>query len=74
MVPRLRSFAPWYYFAKVWFLLGSAVAIEAYMHANAAYSWRLSALLGLIFALIGKFLSTFVFMMFYKIGNFPIKV
>ena len=56
-MPRNKSFAPWYYYVKVAFLLGSAVSLEAYIHYNRAYYWYLTAPLGLIFAWIGKNLA-----------------
>lgn len=49
----MASFAPWHYYLKVAFLLGSAVGLELYMHRNVAYSWYLSAVMGFIYALIG---------------------
>jgi len=53
VLPRLHSFAPWYYYLKVAFLLCSVVTLEGYMHYNAAYTWKLSAIMGLFYAWIG---------------------
>lgn len=53
VLPRHQSFAPWHYYLKVAFILGSALTIEAYMHYTISYSWYLASLLGLLFALIG---------------------
>ena len=53
VLPRLKSFAPWSYFVKVAFILLSAFALEFYIHSQRAYSWHLTAPLGLLFALIG---------------------
>ena len=49
----MRSFAPWYYFLKVAFLVGGIVAMEAYCHYNAHYGFPLNMLIGLFAALIG---------------------
>eukprot|EP00092_Neocalanus_flemingeri_P038506 GFUD01041922.1.p1 GENE.GFUD01041922.1~~GFUD01041922.1.p1 ORF type:complete len:452 (+),score=115.71 GFUD01041922.1:182-1537(+) len=53
VLPRLSSFAPWYYYLKVAFLLCFVVTLEGYMHYNRVYSWKLSALMGLFYAWIG---------------------
>nr|APH81338.1 delta5 desaturase [Paracyclopina nana] len=53
VLPRMKSFAPWHYYIKVAFILGSAFGLELYMHINRAYVWYLSALVGLFYALIG---------------------
>ena len=53
VLPRMKSFAPWYYFIKVVFLVGSIVAMEAYCHYNAYYGFPLNMLIGLFAALIG---------------------
>ena len=54
VLPRMKSFAPWYYFIKVAFLVGGIVAMEAYCHYNAYYGFPLNMLIGLFAALIGK--------------------
>ncbi len=53
VLPRWRSFAPWSYFVKVAVILGLAFGLEIYMHLTATYVWYLSAILGLVYALIG---------------------
>ena len=50
----MKSFAPWYYFLKVAFLVGGIVGMEAYCHYNAYYGFPLNVLVGLFAALIGK--------------------
>ena len=54
VLPNLKSFAPWYYYIKVAFLVGSIVAFEAYCHYNAYYGFPFNMLVGLFAALIGK--------------------
>ena len=49
----MKSFAPWYYFIKVAFLVGGIVGMEAYCHYNAYYGFPLNVLVGLFAALIG---------------------
>jgi fatty acid desaturase (delta-4 desaturase) len=53
VVPRHNSFAPWYYFVKIFFLFVAAVGLECYMHYHGFYVWYLTGALGLSFALIG---------------------
>jgi len=53
VLPRMKSFAPWYYFIKVAFLVGGIVGMEAYCHYNAYYGFPLNVLVGLFAALIG---------------------
>nr|UZZ64684.1 front-end desaturase [Platychelipus littoralis] len=53
VLPRMKSFAPWHYYVKVAFILTVAFGLEIFMHVNKFYDWRLSALLGFFYALIG---------------------
>ena len=53
VLPRMKSFAPWYYFIKVAFLVGGIIGMEAYCHYNAYYGFPLNVLVGLFAALIG---------------------
>ena len=53
VLPRSKSFAPFSYFAKVFFLLSISLGLEFYIHMNGMYRWYLTALLGWLFALIG---------------------
>jgi len=53
VLPRHKSFAPPSYYVKIFVLLSSALALEAYMHWTASYKWQYAAVLGLLFALIG---------------------
>jgi len=52
-LPRTKSFAPWHYFLKVAVLIGAGVYLEYYMHVNKAYTVAFSALIGVIYSLIG---------------------
>jgi fatty acid desaturase (delta-4 desaturase) len=47
VVPRLKSWAPWQYYAKIAFIWCVAVGLELYQHCNAFYWWPLSVLTGL---------------------------
>uniref|UniRef100_A0A0K2VHD0 Cytochrome b5 heme-binding domain-containing protein n=1 Tax=Lepeophtheirus salmonis TaxID=72036 RepID=A0A0K2VHD0_LEPSM len=53
VIPRMKSFAPWYYYVKVAIILSMAVSIEYYMHKNVFYHPLLCGFLGYIFAVIG---------------------
>ena len=53
ILPAHKSYAPWYYYLKVAFLLGAALYLEFYMHVTAQYKWYYTAPLGLLLALIG---------------------
>eukprot|EP00096_Caligus_rogercresseyi_P013818 TRINITY_DN641_c0_g1_i2.p1 TRINITY_DN641_c0_g1~~TRINITY_DN641_c0_g1_i2.p1 ORF type:complete len:424 (-),score=104.55 TRINITY_DN641_c0_g1_i2:56-1327(-) len=53
VLPRSKSFAPWYYYLKVAVILSSALSIELFMHFHASYPPLLCAFLGYIFAVIG---------------------
>lgn len=53
ILPRNKSFAPVWYYAKAITLLMMAFYLEYLMHSNANYKWYYSSLLGFLFALIG---------------------
>lgn len=53
VVPRLKSFAPWYYYIKVAFLLGAFTSLEVYCHYNSFYPLHLMVTVGFLAALIG---------------------
>lgn len=53
VLPRMKSFAPWYFYVKVCAIMGFALAIEFYIHFTGMYRWYLTAILGFFFALIG---------------------
>ena len=57
----MKSFALWYYFIKVAFLVGGIVGMEAYCHYNAYYGFPLNVLVGLFAALIGTKIRTISF-------------
>jgi len=50
----MKSFAPWWYYLKAAFLLSMALSLEIYMHLNNFYDWKMAAVVGLFYALIGK--------------------
>jgi len=54
VLPRLKSFAPWSYFAKIIVILAIALSLEAYIHFTGSYKWYLTGSLGIVFALIGN--------------------
>ena len=54
VVPRLKSFAPWYYFVKVAFLLGAFTSLEVYCHYHSYYPVHLMVTVGFLAALIGE--------------------
>ncbi len=54
VLPRLKSFAPWHYFLKVFVLLAVSFGLEFYIHSTGSYVWYLMMPLGFLFALIGK--------------------
>jgi fatty acid desaturase (delta-4 desaturase) len=47
VLPRLKSWAPWQYYAKIAFIWCVTVGLELYQHYNAFYWWPLSILTGL---------------------------
>lgn len=53
ILPRSKSFAPWHYYLKVAVLIGASVYLEYYMHENKMYTFALSSLVGLLYALMG---------------------
>ncbi|TRY80542.1 hypothetical protein TCAL_04796 [Tigriopus californicus] len=53
VLPRNKSFAPWHYYVKVAFIMGSVFSLEAYMHYTKSYNWQLFAVMGWFYALIG---------------------
>lgn len=53
VVPRNKSFAPFYYYIKITFILGVSFGLEFYMHYFKFYKWYLSSILGLFYAFIG---------------------
>lgn len=53
ILPRNKSFAPFYYYLKVAFILSVTFLLEIYMHSTGNYKWYLSAILGFFMALIG---------------------
>jgi len=53
VLPRHKSFAPVSYYVKAAVILGTAVALEMYMHTYGEYRWYLSGILGFFMALIG---------------------
>lgn len=53
VLPRHKAFAPFSYYVKVFALLSSAIGLEFYIHYTASYKWHLTAVLGLLMALIG---------------------
>ena len=54
VVPRLKSFAPWHYYIKVAFLLGTFTSLEVYCHYHGFYPFSLMFAVGFIAALIGE--------------------
>ena len=54
VLPRLKSFAPWHYFLKVFVLLAVSFGLEFYIHSTGSYVWYLMMPLGFLFALIGE--------------------
>lgn len=57
MLPRAKTFAPWYYFVKIFIIIGLALGLEFYIHTTASYKWYLTGTLGFLFALIGVYIS-----------------
>ena len=55
VLPRSKSFAPWHYYIKAVYIVGSFLAMEMYSHYNNFYSFPLSILMGFHMALIGEF-------------------
>ena len=55
VLPRSKSFAPWHYYIKAVYIVGSFLAMEIYSHYNNFYSFPLSILMGFHMALIGEF-------------------
>nr|AIW65590.1 delta5-desaturase 1 [Tigriopus japonicus] len=53
VLPRHKSFAPWTYYLKAFFIIGVCLALEGYMHYTGHYDWHLSAILGLFYAYLG---------------------
>lgn len=53
VLPRHKTFAPWSYYVKVFFILFGAIGIEVFMHSTISYFWYYSALVGLFYAWIG---------------------
>lgn len=52
-LPRHKSFAPPLYYFKLVMLFGATLALEAHIHTTKSYFWHLTALQGLLFALVG---------------------
>lgn len=53
VLPRQKAYAPPKYWVKMFFLLFSAVGLEAYIHYTKSYYWYLTGLLGLLAAWVG---------------------
>ena len=53
VLPQSKSYAPWYYYIKVFVLIAIVVSAELYFHMTATYKWYLCAPLGLFFGFIG---------------------
>jgi acyl-lipid (7-3)-desaturase (Delta-4 desaturase) len=53
VLPRHKTFAPFYYYLKLVGLMISAVGLEYYQHSTNTYRWYLSVLQGLLFAWVG---------------------
>ena len=54
VLPRSKSFAPWHYYIKAIYIVGSFLAMEIYSHYNNFYSFPLSIVMGFHMALIGE--------------------
>lgn len=53
VLPKHKSFAPWYYFVKIGVLLTVTFSLEFYLHLSGNYKWYYTMFLGWCFALIG---------------------
>ena len=53
ILPRSKSFAPFHYYMKIYFIIIITFSLEYYMHTTGNYKWYISSILGVFMALVG---------------------